>query len=262
MHATYNTWNLVISGKDKTYQCPGAHCIEIAILTFTKGKSVTAIYLQIENMTGLSYLVRIGGGEGETSQSITATSSLGNMGPSVSQSNISYSRVLTKQSEYSGRLAIQKSQRFERLEIKPQNISSDCEKQRNASNRPICFPTEASVTNIHVLASGPRQLCGRFPSVILEKPLQVCIPSILLNRKGTCQSREGPVSSYYHNTSMASSAMVRSITRKVASTSHISTQSNHIFTRLSGAKASFAERQTATVSDMEGFRKALKGEAV
>ena len=89
MHATYNTWNLVISGKDKTYQCPGAHCIEIAILTFTKGKSVTAIYLQIENMTGLSYLVRIGGeggGEGETSQSITATSSLGNMGPSVSQS--------------------------------------------------------------------------------------------------------------------------------------------------------------------------------
>ena len=62
MHATYNTWNLVISGKDKTYQCPGAHCIEIAILTFTKGKSVTAIYLQIENMTGLSYLVRIGGG--------------------------------------------------------------------------------------------------------------------------------------------------------------------------------------------------------
>ena len=64
MHATYNTWNLVISGKDKTYQCPGAHCIEIAILTFTKGKSVTAIYLQIENMTGLSYLVRIGGGGG------------------------------------------------------------------------------------------------------------------------------------------------------------------------------------------------------
>ena len=184
------------------------------------------------------------------------------MGPSVSQSNISYSRVLTKQSEYSGRLAIQKSQRFERLEIKPQNISSDCEKQRNASNRPICFPTEASVTNIHVLASGTRQLCGRFPSAILEKPLQVCIPSILLNRKGTSQSREGPVSSYYHNTSMASSAMVRSITRKVASTSHISTQSNHIFTRLSGAKASFAERQTATVSDMEGFRKALKGEAV
>ena len=34
---------------------------KLAILTFTKGKSVTAIHLQIDNMTALSYLVKIGG---------------------------------------------------------------------------------------------------------------------------------------------------------------------------------------------------------
>ena len=67
---------------------------------------------------------------------------------------------------------------------------SDCEDQRNTSNRPICFPTEPSVTKIHVLASGPRQLCRRFPSAPLEKPLRVCIPSILLNRKGTCHGKQ------------------------------------------------------------------------
>ena len=175
---------------------------------------------------------------------------------------IAASRVLTKQSEYSGRLAIQKSQRFERLEIEPQNIFSDCENQRITSNRPICFPTEPSVTKIHVLAFGPSQLCSRFPSALLEKPLRVCIPSILLNRKGTCQIKEGPFSSSYRNTCMAKSPMVRSITRNVSSTSHNSTQSDHTVTRSSGAKAPFAGRQPATVRGMEGFKRALEGQGV
>ena len=105
--------------------------------------------------------------------------------------------------------------------------------------RAICFPTQPSVTKIHVLGSGPRQLCSRFPSALLEKPLRVCIPSILLNRKGTCQSKEGPVSSSYRNTCMANSAMVHSTTRNVGSASHNSTQSDHTVTRSSGAKAPF-----------------------
>ena len=123
-------------------------------------------------MTALSYLVKMRG------------TSHRNMGLSVSQWNSSYSRVLTKQSEYSIRLEIQISQRFEQLEIELKNILSDCENQRNTSNRPICFPTEPSVTKIHVLTSGSRQLCSRFPLVLLEKPLRVCIHSIMLNRKG------------------------------------------------------------------------------
>ena len=167
---------------------------------------------------------------------------------SVSQRNGSYSRIRTKQSEYSGKLAIQISQRFERLEIEPQNVFSDCENQRNTSNRPICFSTEPSVKKIHALAFAPMQLCSRFPSALLEKRLRVCIPSILLNRKGTCQSKEGTVSSSYCNTSMANSAMVRSITRNVGSTSHNSTQSDHTVTRSSGAKAPFAGRQPPTTS--------------
>ena len=78
--------------------------VKLGILTFTKGKSVTAIHLQIDHMTAALL-----GKNGGNSKSRTATSSQGNMGLSVSQWNSSYSRVLTKQSEYSGRLAIQKS---------------------------------------------------------------------------------------------------------------------------------------------------------
>ena len=61
---------------------------------------------------------------------------------------------------------------------------------------------------------------------------------------------------------MANSAMVCSITRNVGSTSHNSTQSDHIVTRSSGAKALFAGRKPATVGGMEGFRKTLEGEGV
>ena len=102
------------------------------------------------------------------------------MGLSASQSNSSYRRVLSKQSEYSGRLAILKSQRFKRLETKSQNMFSVCENQRNSSNRPISFPTQPSVTKIHVLGSGPRQLCSRFPSALLEKPLRYAFPQFCL----------------------------------------------------------------------------------
>ena len=91
--------------------------VKLAILTFTKGKSVTSVLR-------------------------TATSSQRNMGLSVSRSSSSYSRILTKQPEHLGR--------FKRLEIEPQYIFSDCENQRNTSTRP---QNQSSVTKIHVLAS-------------------------------------------------------------------------------------------------------------
>ena len=56
--------------------------------------------------------------------------------------------------------------------------------------------------------------------------------------------------------------MVRKITPNVGPTSHNSTQSDHIVTRPSGAKAPFAGRQPTTLVGMEGFRKALESEGV
>ena len=46
--------DLLISGKDKTYQYTELIAVKLAIWTFTKGKSVTTSYIQIENMTALS----------------------------------------------------------------------------------------------------------------------------------------------------------------------------------------------------------------
>ena len=143
--------------------------VKLAILTFTRRKSITPIYLQIDNITALSYLVKLG--ETRSQQLLQASKKI-------------WDYLLANQiavtAEYlqstSGRLATQKSWRFKRLEIESQNIFLDCGSQRNTSNRPIFFPTEPSVTKTYVLKSGPRELWSRFHSALLEKP------SILLNR--------------------------------------------------------------------------------
>ena len=135
--------NLVISGKDKAYQCSGAHCSETCNIDLYQRKIGNSNPL-INRQYDSSFLL---GKIAANLQLRTATSSQRNMGLSVNQSSSSYSRVLTKQLEYLGR--------FKRLEIEPQNIFSDCENQRNTSNRP---QNESSVTKIHVLASRLRQL--------------------------------------------------------------------------------------------------------
>ena len=56
--------------------------------------------------------------------------------------------------------------------------------------------------------------------------------------------------------------MARSVTLSVSSTSHISTQSDRIVARPSGAEVLLAGRQLSAVGRMERFRKALKGEGV
>ena len=142
--------------------------VKLAILTFTRRKSITPIYLQIDNITAVLL-----GKAGGNLQPTTATSIQENMGLSVSQSNSSYSRVLTEYFRQIGKPEIMKIQTIGNW---TPNIFLDCESQRNTSNRPIFFPTEPSVTKTYVLKSGPRELWSRFHSALLEKP------SILLNR--------------------------------------------------------------------------------
>ena len=222
--------------------------VKLVILTFTKEKSVTAIHLQIENMTALSYLVKM-----------ARTRS-----PELLQ-------VAKEIWDYllANRIAVTAEHLPSSL-----NIQADWQSinQRDSSYwklKPKIFfqiVKIRGIPQIDLLASRLNyqlsqymlcQLCSRLPLALLEKPLRVCISSIFLNRKGTCQSKEGPVSSSFRNTSMANSAMVRSITRNVGLTSHNSTQFDHIVTRPLRKKTPFAGRQPAIVGGMEGFRKAL-----
>ena len=119
----HNRLGAVISGKKKTYQCTGAYCSETCNIHVYQRQIGNSNPL-INRQNGSSVLP---GRNGGNSQSKTATSIQGNMGISATQLNNSYSRVLTKQCEYSGILAIQKSQGFEQSEVEPQNNFSDCE---------------------------------------------------------------------------------------------------------------------------------------
>ena len=230
--------------------------MKLVILTFTKGKSVTAIHLQIDNKTALSYLVKMGG---TCSQELLQVAK-------VIWEYLLASRIAVTAEYLPGSLNIQVDwQSRNRRDSSDWKLNHKMFSQIVKIRRIPQIDLFASRLNHQLpkyMSWHPRQLCSRFPSVLLEKPLWVCIPSILLNRKGTCQSKEGLVSSAYHNKCMTNSAMVRNVSHSVGSTSENSTQSDHIVTRQSVAKAPFAGRQEATVGDMEGFRKALKGEEV
>ena len=128
-------------------------------------------------------------------------------------------------------MGIQKSQGFKQLEAKPHIFSNNCEHKRCPTDRPMCLTSKQSTAKVHVLASRPRELCIGLPLILVEEPLRVCVPSILLNRKCTSQSKEGLVSASYHNTIMVNSAMVHNFILNVSSASDSSTQWEAIVTR-------------------------------
>ena len=210
--------------------------VKFAILTFTRGKSVTTVHLQIGNMTALPCFLKMGGGGG-----------VGGGGWIHSQELLQVAMEI-----WDYLLA-------NRIAVIAEYLPNSLKIQANRQSR---NHKDSSNWKLNPKSCRPRQLCSRFPSALLEKPLWVCIPSILLNREGTWQSKEGPVYSSYHNTTMANSALVRSIILNVGPTSHNSTQSDHIVTRLSVAKAPFAGRQPTTLGGMEGFSKALESEEI
>ena len=191
--------NMVISGTEKACQRPR-----------TSGGKVCNIDLYPRKISENSPLTNgqyhsphLSFKSGWYPQSGTSTNIKRNMALIASQSDHCYSRVLAKQPECSGRLGFQKSQGFKQLETKSSVILSNDEHQRCSTDRSMCLLPKQLTSKVHALGSRPRELCSGLPSIRLEEPLRVCVLSILLNRKGTSQSKEGPVSASHNNTSMA-----------------------------------------------------------
>ena len=96
------------------------------------------------------------------------------------------------------------------------------------------------------------KLCSRFPPTFVEESLQLCLPSILLNKESTSQSKEGPVSaSHLHN-----------FTLNVSSSSSTYTQSEVIVTWTPRAAAPIARNQPTATIGMNGFKKVLENDGV
>ena len=98
--------DLVVSGNDETYQCIGTHCSETCNINLYQEK-IDNTNLFTNRQHHSSVLLGKAGGN---SQPTTATSIQENMGLSVSQSNSSYSRVLTEYFRQIGNPEIMKIQ--------------------------------------------------------------------------------------------------------------------------------------------------------
>ena len=92
--------------------------VKLAILTFTKLKKPSSIYLKMDNIVALSYVAKMGGGHKE--QSLLEISK-GNLGVSPFSQDIDYGRVSSKPSKHRGRLGVQKLHGLQRMEAFPNN---------------------------------------------------------------------------------------------------------------------------------------------
>ena len=107
---------------------------------------MSAIHIQVDNMTGLSYLLKMGG---------TNADLKGNLGVCTWAGDHDYCRTVTKESQLQGRSKISALERFLRMET----VSSNFQQNRpnigeETRNRPVCFKVVKSASNLLLLEAG------------------------------------------------------------------------------------------------------------
>ena len=120
--------------------------IKFAILTITKMWKMSAIHIQVDNMTGLSYLLKMGG---------TNADLKGNLGVCTWAGDHDYCRTVTKESQLQGRSKISALERFLRMETVSSNFQQNMPNiGEETRNRPVCFKVVKSASNLLLLEAG------------------------------------------------------------------------------------------------------------
>ena len=84
-----------------------------AILTITKMWKMSAIYIEVHNMTALRYLLKMGGKNADLKE---------NLGVCTWAGDHDYCRTVTRESQLQGRLEISAQERFLRMETVSSNF--------------------------------------------------------------------------------------------------------------------------------------------
>ena len=198
---------------------------KIAILTFTKGQSHTAIQLQIDNKTALSYLLKMGG---YILQRTPAHQQVNLELPSQ-QTNCNVCRVPSECSKCACRLGITKCRGQFRMETRCFSFPRDCNTHGTNNSGSVCIQTLPLTSSIHCMETRPGQYSNRCIPASLGQGVQFCFSSIQLDKLG---SKEDPPrknrSSNHSDTHMANSALVCSTSKNIC-TATISSASDKKF---------------------------------
>ena len=164
--------------------------------------------------------------------------------------------------EHRSRLRISKCEGLQRMEIKFPDISADLQVTRDPGDRPFCLPSSTSTSNLQGMEGGPIQRgSGCFPNKLVSE-IQLCFPSLLIDRQGVKESPSRPSLYDPNNSSVANTAMVSLCVANgstkpcvVASTKRSSNKS------VRGVSPT-CSKQIPAISGMDCFRKTLETEGI
>ena len=148
------------------------------------------------------------GEDGRDTKSRINQGQQGDMGLFVGQTDHDYGRISPGLLERRSRLGISKCEGLQRMEIKFPDISADLQITRDPGDRPFCLTSITSTSNLQGMEGRPIQLgLGCFPNKLVSE-VQLCFPSLLIDRQGVEESPSKPSLYDPNNSSVANSAMV------------------------------------------------------
>lgn len=114
------------------------------------------------------------------------------------------------------------------METRTKILFANFENPRTSSDRSLCVTLKPPTTKKQASTTRSRELCSRFSATLLEGALWLCFPSILSDKKSTCEGYEGKSPITDHNTSMANTALINEIFVNVGDISNSATQTQNI----------------------------------
>ena len=178
---------------------------KFAILTYTQNKNyLNSIPIQMDNMTALCYLVKMGGNKQSGASEIKQT----NLEPFDFIGDHSYCRTSPRDSKYRSGLRVKECEGLQRVEAREQDFSKTLQEIRVPKDKSICLKSIQTAKEILFLENRPFQCRQGCVSSKLVPGSKLCLSPIQSDRTSTSKGPERKVNTNSYNAGMADSVLV------------------------------------------------------
>ena len=228
--------------------------VRLEFLSFTKFKKLNSIHLRIDNMTALSYFIKLGRNPEQTFDWNLER----NLVLSYREENTFDTRIYTQSEQSNIRLGIPKLSGQQRMETLPKYFQKQLQSFRETIIRPVCFQTLPPTAMTQSLAT----CSNRCILTELEIPISVCFSTILNDRKGIKESSKRPDQHDHCYACLAEPVMVSNPVENDYQKSNSLTKSSKILAPSRRENSSANTKLITETGDMASIRQSLSSKGI
>ena len=241
--------SLVGAGGNLPHQRTGTSCSETCDLNFHKDqKTKKAAPLGRQHIR-----VELPSENGGHPQSHNAEFGQGDLGVPNAEGDHSYCRVHPLRAKRDSGLVVQKLERHQRVEVKPNILPRDLQSLWDTGHRLVRIEDITPGPKILQLEARPRELGSECPPPVLDPPKAICFPSILPNRTLPEKSKGGQSPSDPGDSFVDFTTVVPNHTGDGSSSSNTATDNSRPFKGTKRGSTSSLDEQVPPVSSLEGL---------